>query len=234
MKATDENTDGFPPEPLAPPFDETLDALYACHGRESFDEPDDLLGCLVATLLNQSTSGINASRAFGSLVDTFHGDWDLVRTADVADVAASIVIGGLSNQKAPRIQAILEQLHTERGEYSLEFLRERTPDEARAYLMKFKGVGPKTAAFTLAYAAQMPWFAMNTDVLRVCRRLGWIPEGASDTRAHEIMQPHVPEGDHDTAHIALVTHGRRVCTSRSPDCSSCPLAAVCAHHQSTL
>ncbi len=210
---------------------EALDALYVLHGKETFDEPDDLLGSLIATLLNQSTSGINASRAFGSLVDTFEGDWDQVRRAPVEEVAEAIVVGGLSNQKAPRIQKILEQVHEERGEYSLEFLREEEPEDARAYLLEFKGVGPKTAAFTLAYAAQMPLFAMNTDVMRVSKRVGWVPASVSDARAHELMQGWVPEGDYDAAHIALVTHGRRVCTSRAPRCAECPLRSDCDHHQ---
>ncbi len=206
---------------------EALDALYDLHGKETFDEPDDLLGSLIATLLNQSTSGINASRAFGSLVDTYEGDWELVRRAPVGEVAQAIVVGGLSNQKAPRIQKILEQVFEDRGEYSLEFLREWEPEAARDYLLKFKGVGPKTAAFTLSYAAQMPLFAMNTDVMRVSKRVGWVPAGSTDARAHELMQEWVPVGDYDSAHIALVTHGRRVCTNRKPRCAECPLRPNC-------
>jgi endonuclease-3 len=218
---------GFQDEGRGEDVARALDALYALHGKETFDEPDDLLGSLIATLLNQSTSGINASRAFGSLVDTFGGDWDRVRRAPVGEVAEAIVVGGLSNQKAPRIQKILAQVHEDRGEYSLEFLREWEPEAARGYLLGFKGVGPKTAAFTLAYAAQMPLFAMNTDVMRVSKRVGWVPGGVSDERAHELMQGWVPQGDYDAAHIALVTHGRRVCTSRKPRCAECPLRPDC-------
>lgn len=216
-----------PIDPLDPPIMNVLELLYARFGRRHFDSPDDLLGTLVATILSQATNNANSHAAFDSLLERFEGDWEQVRLAHTQDIAQAITIGGLSKQKAPRIQAILERLHHDRGDLSLEYLREMTPDAAMAHLKSFRGVGPKTAMFTLLYAAQMPLFAMDTHILRLAKRLKWIAPSTSDTKAHALMAPHIPPGHHDSAHIAIIDLGRDICHARSPRCDQCPLAALC-------
>ena len=66
------------------------------------------------------------------------------------EVIDAIRIAGLANQKGPRIQRVLAQIHAERGELSLDFLKDMPRDDARQWLLKFKGVGPKTAAIVPA------------------------------------------------------------------------------------
>lgn len=231
MEETHTDAAGFQPAPLSPSIEVVLDLLYDEHGRPQPEGEDDILGTLIATILSQSTNNANSERAFGELLDRFAGDWDQIRQADVAEVADAIQIGGLSRQKAPRIQAILEKLHAERGEYSLEFLREREVDAALAYLLELKGVGPKTASFVLMRAAGAPLFPMDTHILRLCKRLGWIADNTSDRKAHDLMLPHIPEGDHEPAHVVMIWHGRRICHARNPECARCPLLDLCAWGQ---
>jgi len=212
---------------LDPPMDEVLELLYDAYGVWETDGDDDILGVLVSAILSQSTNNQNSTRAFNGLIDRFEGDWEQVRTADIADVADSIAPGGLSKQKAPRIQAILQKLHEERDELTLEWLRDETPEDARSYLLSMKGVGPKTAAFTLMRAAGMPLFAMDTHILRLCIRLGWTTSSMSDTKAHAFMQARIPSGHHDSAHVAMIRHGRQRCFAQNPECASCPLGHLC-------
>jgi len=210
-----------------PAVSDVLRRLYDRYGRPSYDGPDDLLGTLIRTILSQNTTRSNTDRAFANLLDRFGGDWDRIRRVPTDAVVDAIEIGGLARQKAPRIQNILEHLRDERGAYDLEFLRNWKVDRARNYLLDFKGVGPKTASFTLMYAADMPLFPMDTHILRICERLGWIEESASSTDAHETMLPAIPRGEHYPAHIAMVRHGREICHARNPDCETCPLLEVC-------
>lgn len=212
---------------LDPPIREILDALYDAYGRSSYRGPDDLLGTLVRTIISQQTTSSNASAAFGELLDTFGGDWERMRGAPVDDIADAITVAGLANQKAERIHRVLATLDDERDEYSLAFLRDRDVSEARAYLTSFKGVGPKTAAFTLMYAADMPVFPMDTHIIRICKRLSWLDASASNQEAHDVIESHIPPGEHYAAHMALVEHGRSTCHARSPDCDECPIAACC-------
>ena len=209
---------------------DVLDALYAEYGRPEPEREEDILATLIATILSQSTNNANSDRAFGELVDRFEGDWGQVQRAPVRELAEAIAIGGLSNQKAPRIQAILERVEQDFGEHSLEGLRELELKQATAYLLALKGVGPKTASFVLMRAAGMPLFAMDTHILRLCRRLGWITRDTSDARAHALMLPHIPEGEHDPAHVVMIWHGRQTCHARTPACHACPLSSCCAYH----
>lgn len=210
-----------------PPIRVVLDRLYAHHGRPTYRGPDDLLGTLIRTILSQNTTRENTDRAFARLLDRFDGDWERIRKAPVDDLVDAIDIGGLARQKAPRIQKILEHLEENRGALSLEFLRDLPVDEARDYLLDFKGVGPKTAAFTLMYAADKPLFPMDTHILRICKRLGWLDEGTSSRKAHQKMLPAIPDGEHYPAHIVMVRHGREICHARNPECETCPLLELC-------
>jgi endonuclease-3 len=212
---------------LNPPARELLDRLYDTYGRPSYDGPDDLLGTLVRTMISQQTTSQNASRAFGELVDRYAGNWARIQHASRKDIEDAIAVAGLSGQKAERIQALLARLDEERRAYSLAFLRERSVDDARDYLTDFKGVGPKTAAFTLMYAADMPVFPMDTHIIRICQRLGWLDESVSNQKAHDVIEPQIPEGEHYAAHMALVEHGRRTCHARSPECRGCAIEDLC-------
>lgn len=230
MSETNQQGDRFQRTPeLSPDIDHVLELLYETYGKPDPEPEDDILATLVSTILSQSTNNANSYKAFGDLVDRFEGDWQQVQDADVDEVADAIAIGGLSNQKAPRIQAILEKVHQDFGEHSLEDLRTWEVKRAERYLRSMKGVGPKTAAFVLMRAAQMPLFAMDTHILRLARRLGWISPTLSDVRAHEALLPHIPEGDHDPAHVVMIWHGRRTCHARTPACAGCALLSLCAH-----
>lgn len=213
--------------PIQPPARDILNALYEAHGRPSYDGPDDLLGTLVRTIISQQTTSANASRAFGALLDQFQGDWARMRAASVDDIAEAIDVAGLAGQKAGRIHRVLARLDEERGEYSLGFLRELDVQEARDFLTSFKGVGPKTAAFTLMYAADMPAFPMDTHIIRICKRLGWLDENASNKKAHDLIEPQIPDGQHYAAHMVLVRHGRQTCHARNPECADCVLDEMC-------
>jgi endonuclease-3 len=56
-------------------------------------------------------------------------------------LAETIRSGGLSRQKAPRIQAALHRILAERGEFSIDFLAGLPPDEALRWLTSFDGIG---------------------------------------------------------------------------------------------
>ncbi len=215
------------PSPMSANIKDVLATLYDHHGRLDYEGPDDILGVLVKTILSQQTTRQNCSRAFGDLIDTYLGDWARIQNAPVDELEQVIAVAGLASQKARRIQAALARLAEERGEYSLEFLRERTLDEARDYLTSFQGVGPKTAAFTLMYAAGMSAFPMDTHILRIARRLGWIDEATSSAEAHRLMEERIPAEQHYPAHMVLVRHGRAICHARSPECARCPLGEMC-------
>ena len=189
-------------------------------------EPWPVLDELVATILSQNTSDANSGAAFEELVRRFDG-WDAVRRAPVRRVAAAIRRAGLSNQKAPRIKAILKTIHQKRGELSLDYLCETPADEAWEYLRALPGVGPKTAACVLLFACRRPVLPVDTHVHRVSRRLGLIGPRTGAAKAHEELARLVPPRRVLEFHIQLIRHGRTACSARKPKCEGCPLLDLC-------
>jgi len=185
-----------------------------------------VLDALVATILSQNTSDANSHAAFEELRRRFD-DWDAVRQAPAARIARAIRRAGLSSQKAPRIKRILQRIHDERGELSLDFLRSRRPREAVDYLTDMPGVGPKTAACVLLFACRRPVLPVDTHVHRVSRRLGLIGPRTDAARAHDELAPLVPARRVLEFHIQLIRHGRSCCTARNPQCGDCPLLDLC-------
>jgi endonuclease-3 len=181
---------------------------------------------LVATILSQNTSNSNSSAAFDELRRRFP-DWEAVRRAPAKRVAAAIRIGGLANQKAPRIKALLQRLYVERGELSLEFLHELPLGEAREYLRRFPGVGPKTAACTLLFACRKPILPVDTHIHRISQRLGLIGPRINEAQSHDELARLVSPGRVLDFHIQLIRHGREICTARNPHCFDCILLDRC-------
>ena len=185
-----------------------------------------MLDELVAAILSQNTTDTNSGAAFAQLQRRFP-DWDAVRRASPATIARAIRVAGLSRQKAPRIKAILQTIHRERGELSLEFLRESPVPEAIEYLSRFPGVGPKTAACVLLFACRRPVLPVDTHVHRVSGRLGLIGPGTNAVKAQLELSPLVPPRQVLEFHVGLIRHGRAVCLANKPKCGDCPLLDLC-------
>ena len=88
------------------------------------------------------------------------------------------------------------------------------------------GVGQKTA--NVVYSV---WFggdaiAVDTHVFRVSNRLG-ISEGKTPAKVEAGLRAVIPKELWSKAHHYLIYHGRRVCHSQKPDCTSCTLKEVC-------
>lgn len=207
--------------------------LEQAYGRPVHDPERAPLDELVLTILSQNTSSANYSRAYASLRERF-ASWDDVRQADPADIEDAIRTGGLARIKAGRIKKVLEQIHSERGETSLDFLASMSDDEARQYLMRFDGIGAKTASCVLMFSLGKPVFPVDTHVHRIAKRLRLIGPSVNAEAAHDVLQGMVPDELVYSCHVNLVTHGRRVCKARNPACDVCVLLPDCPHGQQVL
>lgn len=185
---------------------------------------------LMFTILSQHTSDINAERAERMLEERFES-WEETAQADVQEIEAAIQVSGLARQKAPRIQGTLRRILELRGELSLDFLRELPLDEAKAWMQALPGVGPKTAAVVLCFSLGMPAMAVDTHVHRVSRRLGLIGPKVTAEKAHDLLEGQVTPEEVFAFHVALITHGRRVCKALRPRCGECVLSERCPSRQ---
>ena len=204
--------------------------LLAFYGQPVWRTPLPAVDELVSTILSQNTNDTNRDRAFESLRRRFQ-TWEAVREAESGAVVDAIRSAGLANQKGPRIQQVLREITAERGSLDLDFLKALPLEEARAWLMKFKGVGPKTAAIVLLFSLGRPAFPVDTHIYRVTGRLGLRPEGMSVEQAHPHLEALFPPEAYSAAHLNLIRLGREICAARKPDCPRCPLADICSYAQ---
>lgn len=203
------------------------------YGRPQWQRRRDPLSELIAAILSQNTSDANSGRAFERLTSTFP-TWDRLAEASVDEVAEAIACGGLSRIKAPRIKAILEGIHQERGSLDLGFLGELPLPEAKAWLNALPGVGPKTAGCVLLFSLGRPVLPVDTHVYRVSTRLGLIENGVSPARAHRVLEEIVPAEEIYGFHLNVLEHGRRVCRAQRPRCRECVLREGCVYGKEAI
>jgi endonuclease-3 len=184
---------------------------------------------LILTVLSQNTNDRNRDVAYGRLRERF-ASWGDVREAPVAEVEEAIRPGGLAPTKAVRILEILRAL----GDDDLSWLESAPLDEARDHLCELPGVGRKTAACVLLFSYGRPDIPVDTHVYRVGARLGLWRAGAPLDEAHDEMLRLARGADPYEAHVALIRHGRRTCTARSPRCRECPLLSLCPYGRAAV
>jgi len=204
--------------------------LLKHYGEPVWRNPLPAIDELVSTILSQNTTDINRDRAF-ELLRKALPTWEAVRDAPTETVVNAIRPAGLANQKGPRIQQVLKAITAERGSLDLEFLRTWPREDARAWLIKFKGVGPKTAAIVLQFSLDIPAFPVDTHVYRVTGRLGLRPEKMSVEDAHPYFEALLPPDTFYTAHLNIIRHGREVCHAQRPNCDGCILRRNCNYYK---
>lgn len=206
--------------------------LLAAFGEPIWRNPLPAIDELVSTILSQNTNDVNRDRAFNALRAEFP-TWEAVRDAKEKEVIAAIKPAGLANQKGPRIQQVLREITKERGELNLQFLADMPLEDARNWLTKFNGVGPKTAAIVLCFSLGKPAFPVDTHVYRVTGRIGLRPEKMTVEQAHPHLESVFPPETYYAAHLNIIRLGREVCNARKPLCPKCPVRKLCEYKDKT-
>ena len=198
------------------------------HGADPTAAPGEGVRQLVTTILSQNVADANTRRASEALFDRYD-DFEAIAAADHDELAETIRVAGLADQKAARIQRALTAIREETGgAYSLAFLDAMTTDDAKAWLTDIKGVGPKTASVVLNFHFGKPTMAVDTHVERVSKRFGLVPESASNGRAHEVLDEQIPDELIYPLHVLLIRHGREHCSARGADCDNPVCERYCA------
>ncbi len=231
-----------PQPPL--PHPDRLRAIRA-RLREAYGVPvpkphHDPVGELVLTVLSQNTNDRNRDVAFSRIEERWP-DWEAVRAAPVQEIEAAIAPGGISKIKSVRIKQILDRLATDplpsgadpedrwnrAREIDLDWMQFTPLEVSREYLCSLPGVARKTAACVLLFAYGLPDIPVDTHVGRVGQRLGLFPANANFEQMHDLIAAWTPPALAHEEHVNLIRHGRRTCHKRGPECSMCPLRAIC-------
>lgn len=184
---------------------------------------------LVLTILSQNTADTNSFRAFTALRARY-ASWAEVLAAPTDELVEVIRPGGLAPTKAPRIQAVLAEVHDATlGSWDLSFLGEWPLEQARQWLIDLPGIGRKTAAIVLLFGFGRPALPVDTHVYRVALRLGLIPAKTDLEKAHHLLEAALTPDEMYPFHVELIRHGRDTCRAPRPICGLCPLTDVCPY-----
>lgn len=218
----------------------TNDALWQAHlkltevyGTQDIYGRYDPMHELIATILSHRTTHANEVAAYKAMRERYL-TWEAVRDAPLDELITCIRTANYPEVKAPWIKQVLAAIITERGHANIDFLADRSTEEAMTWLMNLPGVGLKTASLLLLFYFRKPVLPVDTHVHRVTQRVGVLGPKVSAERAHRILLDELPKDPVVlfNFHKHFYWHGQRVCTWYVPKCNECALADQCAFYQS--
>ncbi|AQK59094.1 Protein ROS1 [Zea mays] len=178
-------------------------------------------------------------------------DWEAVRQAEVREISETIRERGMNNMLAERIKEFLNRLVTDHGSIDLEWLRDVQPDKAKDFLLSIRGLGLKSVECVRLLTLHHMAFPVDTNVGRICVRLGWVPlQPLPESLQLHLLEmypmlehiqkylwPRLCKLDQRTLyelHYQMITFGKVFCTKSKPNCNSCPMRAECKHFASAF
>jgi len=192
----------------------------------------DPVNTLIATILSQNTTDRNSYKAYKNLKNNFN-NWEEVASAKQKTIEQNIRIGGLAKQKAKSIKIILNQLKKDNEKIGLDFLKRMSNDEAINELIKFNGVGVKTASCVLLFSLKRNICPVDTHVHRTANRIGLVKSKTPD-KTFELLNKNLPAGTAHSFHTNLIKLGRDICKSGKPLCIICPLLKICTYEEKNM
>ncbi|MES2443623.1 MAG: endonuclease [Pseudomonadota bacterium] len=188
------------------------------------------IGQLVKSMISGRTRDPVSLLAYRRL-GARYGSAARIAAAAAGAVEAMIADVTFAEAKAQWLVAALQRIGRERPDYRLDFLGDLPLEDALAWLERLPGVGRKVAASTLnASTLDRPVFIVDSHVLRVLRRLGFIAANAEARDASEAVTAAMGDwsgSDFLRFHIAAKRLGQRLCHHDAPACAACPLARDC-------
>ncbi|MBC9034695.1 endonuclease [Sphingomonas sp. JC676] len=188
------------------------------------------VGQLVKSLISGRTRDPVSLAAYHRLRDRF-GSARGIAAAPVPLIEDVIADVTFADSKAKWLAAALRRIGREHPDFDLDFLGAPPLDDALAWLERLPGVGRKVAAATLnASTLGRPVFIVDSHVLRVLRRLGFVGPAAEAFAASEAVtaaMPHWTGDDFLGLHIAAKRLGQVACHVEVPACARCPLRRDC-------
>ena len=141
-----------------------------------------------------------------------------MKKVEVNELAKTIYPVGFYENKAKQIIELSRIIDEE--------LDGKCPDEIED-LIKFKGVGRKTANLVLAKGFNKPAICVDVHVHRIFNRLGYV-KTKNPEETEFALRKKLPQKYWIDINTLMVTHGQNCCKPQKPDCEHCPIEKYCA------
>lgn len=136
----------------------------------------------------------------------------------VEDLEKAIYPVGFYANKAKQIIKLSKEL--------VEIYNSTVPDEIEE-LIKFNGVGRKTANLVLAKGFDKPAICVDVHVHRIFNRLGYLKTNSPEETEFALREK-LPKKYWIDINTLIVTFGQNICKPQRPLCKECPISSYCS------
>lgn len=196
-------------------LNETYTTEYKCYLNH-----DNAWQLLIATMLSAQCTDARVNIVTKDLFVKYP-NLQAFADCEVAELERDIYSTGFYKNKAKNIKACAKKL--------LDEFDGEVPSDIED-LTRLDGVGRKTANVIRGNIFHEPSIVVDTHVKRISKKLGLSKSDDPVVVEQELMKV-LPKEQWILYNIQIITHGRTICTARSPKCGQCPLGEVCRDYQ---
>ncbi len=178
---------------------------------------------LIATILSAQCTDDRVNLVTPSLFDRFR-DVNAFANADLAQVEECIKSTGFYKNKAKNIIKCAKKLV---DDFSGEVPKDIDD------LVTLAGVGRKTANVIRGNIFNIPSIVVDTHVKRISIRWGITKYTDPVQIEYELMEK-IPKDHWIRYNTQVISHGRSICTARSPKCTECMFLSHCPYGLNNL
>jgi len=171
-----------------------------------------LVSCIISLRTKDEVTAAASARLFAR-ADTP----EIMQNIPDDEIADLIYPAGFYRNKARQIREIAQRLVAEYGGKVPDCIDE---------LLKFKGVGRKTANLVVTLGFGKPGICVDTHVHRICNRLGYVSTKTPEATEMALRAKLPPEYWIEINDL-LVAFGQNHCCPISPRCTTCRINSLC-------
>ena len=221
-------------------FTNIIDELQNFYGLPAPPKVNDPLGMILLENVAYLLSDERRERAFDALREKVGLTPPEILTAHEETLLEVARLGGML--PAARVEKLrrIAQIALQEFDGDLDKALKQPLAQAKKSLKKFPGIGDPGAEKILLFSKTHPILALDSNGLRVLRRLGYGEEqksyGATYRSAQEAVKDEMKK-DFDwliAAHQLLRVHGQQLCKTTAPLCAKCPVRASCRYYQEMI
>jgi len=181
---------------------------------ENVCDPYLVLICCILSLRTNDKTTIKATKRMLALAKT---PKEMIKV-NFEDLKNAIYPVGFYQNKAKQILELSQIL--------VEKYNSIVPNEIEE-LIKFKGVGRKTANLVLTKGFNIPAICVDVHVHRISNRIGFVSTKTPDETEFALREK-LPKEYWIDYNTLLVTHGQNICKPNNPKCDLCSIKQYCS------
>lgn len=172
-----------------------------------------LVSCIISLRTKDEVTALASARLFAQAQTA-----EEMTKLSVVEISKLIYPAGFYSTKAEQIALFSRKLVDE--------YHGTVPDDIDE-LLRFKGVGRKTANLVMTLGFGKPGICVDTHVHRICNRLGYVSTKTPD-ETEKVLRAQLPPEYWIEINNLLVAFGQNHCYPVSPRCSNCRLSGLCS------